>query len=120
MTAMSRQTEAEEELRRGIAGELRRGLSVVMVLSRLGREQYGYTLLKELEAAGLAMDQNTLYPLLRRLESQGLLSSQWKVEEQRPRRYYARTALGTAVLHGLRAELASQRKLLEEVEHAAR
>ena len=117
---MGKQAEAEEELRRGIAAELRRGLSVVMVLSRLAREQYGYTLLKELEAAGLATDQNTLYPLLRRLESQGLLSSAWKVEQQRPRRYYARTPLGTAVLRGLRGDLASQRKLLEEVEHETR
>lgn len=116
---MSKQGEAEE-LHRGIVAELRRGLSVVMVLARLGREQYGYTLLKDLEAAGLTVDQNTLYPLLRRLESQGLLTSTWKVEEQRPRRYYARTALGTAVLRGLRAELTAQRTLLEEIEHETR
>ena len=116
---MSKQGEAEE-LHRGIAAELRRGLSVVMVLARLGRERYGYTLLKDLEAAGLAVDQNTLYPLLRRLESQGLLTSEWKVEEQRPRRYYARTALGTAVLKGLRAEIGAQRKLLEEIEDETR
>jgi PadR family transcriptional regulator PadR len=105
----------KDEIERGIASELRRGLSVVVILSRLGREQYGYTLLKELEAAGLPVDQNTLYPLLRRLEAQGLLASQWKVEEQRPRRYYARTTLGTTVLHDLRAELASHQRLLEEV-----
>ena len=112
---MGKQTEAEE-IRRGIAVELRRGLSVVMVLVRLEHEQYGYTLLKELDAAGMAVDQNTLYPLLRRLETQGLLSSAWKVEEQRPRRYYTRTGLGTAVLRGLRAELAAHRKLLEVIE----
>ena len=111
---------AAEELHQGIVAELRRGLSVVLVLARLGREQYGYTLLKDLEAAGLTVDQNTLYPLLRRLESQGLLTSTWKVEEQRPRRYYARTALGTAVLRGLRAELAAQRTLLEEIEYETR
>ncbi len=116
---MGKQVEAEE-LRRGIAAELRRGLSDVMVLARLEHEQYGYTLLKELEAAGLAVDQNTLYPLLRRLESQGLLSSAWKVEEQRPRRYYARTTLGTSVLRALRTELAAHRRLLEEVEHETR
>ena len=116
---MSKQGEAEE-LHRGIVAELRRGLSVVIVLARLGREQYGYTLLKDLEAAGLTVDQNTLYPLLRRLESQGLLASTWKVEEQRPRRYYARTALGTAVLKGLRSELAAERTLLEEIDHETR
>jgi PadR family transcriptional regulator PadR len=106
-----------EEVQRGIAAELRRGLSVVLVLSRLGREQYGYTLLKELDAAGLPVDQNTHYPLLRRLEAQGLLSSAWKVEEQRPRRYYARTELGTAVLRGLRPELAAHKRILEVIDH---
>jgi len=116
---MSKQGGAEE-LHRGIVAELRRGLAVAMVLARLGRERYGYTLLKELEQAGLEVDQNTLYPLLRRLESQGLLASTWKVEQQRPRRYYVRTPLGTAVLGGLRAELAAQRKLLEEIEHETR
>jgi PadR family transcriptional regulator PadR len=117
--AMSKQAETDE-LHRGIVAELRRGLSMVMVLARLGSEQYGYTLLKELEAAGLPVDQNTLYPLLRRLESQGLLSSAWKVEEQRPRRYYARTPLGTTVLKGLRAELAAQRKIMEVIDHETR
>lgn len=108
-----------EEIQRGIVTELRRGLSVVLVLSRLKHEQYGYTLLKELEAACLPVDQNTLYPLLRRLEGQGLLSSEWKVEEQRPRRYYQRTELGTAILQGLRAELSNQRKILEGIDHDA-
>ena len=108
-----------EEIQRGIVAELRRGLSVVLVLSRLTRAQYGYTLLKELDAAGLPVDQNTLYPLLRRLEAQGLLSSEWKVEEQRPRRYYARTSLGTAVLRALRAELATQKRILEEIDNDA-
>jgi PadR family transcriptional regulator PadR len=116
--AMSKQTEAEE-IKRGIAAELRRGLAVVMVLSRLEQEQYGYTLLKELDAAGLSVDQNTLYPLLRRLESQGLLTSVWKVEEQRPRRYYLRTGLGTTVLRGLREELAEHKRILEVIEHDA-
>ena len=116
---MSKQGEAEE-LHRGIVAELRRGLTVVLVLARLGRERYGYTLLKDLQAAGLAVDQNTLYPLLRRLESQGLLTSTWKLEEQRPRRYYVRTALGASVLRGLRTEFAAQRTLLEEIEHETR
>ena len=116
---MGKQADAEE-LHRGIVAELRRGLSVVMVLARLDREQYGYSLQKDLETAGLPVDQNTLYPLLRRLESQGLLSSAWKVEEQRPRRYYARTVLGTTVLKGLRAELAAQRKIMEVIDHETR
>jgi PadR family transcriptional regulator PadR len=117
--SMSKQTEVEG-IRLGIAAELRRGLAVVMALSRLEREQYGYTLLKELDAAGISVDQNTLYPLLRRLESQGLLTSEWKVEEQRPRRYYLRTGLGTTVLRGLRADLADLKRILEVIEHDAR
>jgi DNA-binding PadR family transcriptional regulator len=83
----------------------------------LGRERYGYTLQKELEAAGLPVDQNTLYPLLRRMEAQGLLASAWKVEGQRPRRYYARTALGSKVLRGLRSELENNSRILEVIEH---
>jgi DNA-binding PadR family transcriptional regulator len=108
-----------EEIQRGIAAELRRGLAVVLVLSRLGRERYGYTLQKELDEAGLPVDQNTLYPLLRRLEAQGLLTSEWKVEGQRPRRYYARTGLGTKVLRGLRSELEKHMRILEVIEHDA-
>ena len=111
--------EQTEEIRSGIASELRRGLIVVLVLSRLEREQYGYTLMKDLDAAGLPVDQNTLYPLLRRLETQGLLASAWKVEEQRPRRYYTRTTLGTSVLRSLGRDLAGARKLLEEIEREA-
>jgi PadR family transcriptional regulator, regulatory protein PadR len=106
-----------ETARVGIVAELRRGLTVVAVLARLGREQYGYTLQKELEAAGLPVDQNTLYPLLRRLETQGLLSSAWKVEAQRPRRYYTRTELGTEVFASLKPELRNQKTLLEVIDH---
>ncbi len=104
-----------EAITQGIAGELRRGVVTAAVLSRLGTSRYGYTLQKELDAAGLPVDQNTLYPMLRRLESQGLLKSEWKVEDQRPRRYYERTELGNAVLKGLKAELRTQRKILEEI-----
>ena len=68
--------------------ELRRGVIVLVVLSQLGDEQYGYSLLKLLSERGLEIDQGTLYPLLRRLEAQGLLQSVWKLEEARPRRYY--------------------------------
>jgi PadR family transcriptional regulator PadR len=107
--------ENTEEIIQGIVGELRRGLSVVLILTRLTRARYGYTLLKDLESDGLPVDQNTLYPLLRRLEAQGLLSSEWKVEEQRPRRYYSRTAFGSAVLQGLRDELLNLKRILEVI-----
>lgn len=87
-----------------ITFELRRGVIVLAVLSRLGGEQYGYSLLKSLSDLGLEVDQGTLYPLLRRLESQGLLESVWKLEEARPRRYYVISAEGKKLLPRLKEE----------------
>ena len=84
--------------------ELRRGVIVLAVLSQLGEEQYGYSLLKLLSDQGLEVDQGTLYPLLRRLESQGLLQSVWKLEEARPRRYYVISQTGRELLPRLKAE----------------
>ncbi len=84
--------------------ELRRGVIVLAVLSQLDKEQYGYSLLNMLADKGLELDQGTLYPLLRRLEAQGLLASVWKLEEARPRRYYVISPQGKAVLPQLKAE----------------
>jgi DNA-binding PadR family transcriptional regulator len=84
--------------------ELRRGVIVLAVLSQLGTEQYGYSLLKLLSDKGLAVDQGTLYPLLRRLEAQGLLQSAWKIEEGRPRRYYVVSSTGQKLLPLLKDE----------------
>jgi len=84
--------------------ELRRGVIVLEVLSQLSEEQYGYSLLKNLSDRGLEVDQGTLYPLLRRLESQGLLASVWKLEEARPRRYYVISAEGKKALPRLKEE----------------
>lgn len=84
--------------------ELRRGVIVMAVLSQLSEEQYGYSLLKLLSDQGLELDQGTLYPLLRRLESQGLLQSVWKLEEARPRRYYVISAEGREMLPKLEEE----------------
>lgn len=86
--------------------ELRRGVIVLAVLSQLGSEQYGYSLLKLLSDQGLEVDQGTLYPLLRRLEAQGYLQSVWKLEEARPRRYYVISAEGKKVLPKLKKEWA--------------
>src|SRR5512135_3034392 len=86
--------------------ELRRGMIVLAVLSQLHQEQYGYSLLKLLSDLGLEVDQGTLYPLLRRLEAQGLLQSVWKLEEARPRRYYVISAQGRKVLPQLKKEWA--------------
>jgi PadR family transcriptional regulator, regulatory protein PadR len=84
--------------------ELRRGVIVLAVLSQLDEAQYGYSLLKELSDQGLEVDQGTLYPLLRRLEAQGLLQSTWKLEEARPRRYYVISAEGRKMLPRLKEE----------------
>lgn len=84
--------------------ELRRGVIVLAVLSQLGKEEYGYSLLKLLSDKGLAVDQGTLYPLLRRLEAQRLLESAWKIEEGRPRRYYVISSEGQKLLPLLKEE----------------
>jgi len=84
--------------------ELRRGVIVMAVLSHLQEEQYGYSIMKLLADQGLDVDQGTLYPLLRRLEGQGLLESRWRVEEARPRRYYVISPTGKDVLLRLKAE----------------
>ncbi|MBC7878804.1 MAG: helix-turn-helix transcriptional regulator [Anaerolineales bacterium] len=86
--------------------ELRRGVIVLAVLSQLNGEQYGYSLLKLLSDQGLEVDQGTLYPLLRRLETQGLLESVWKLEEARPRRYYVISTDGKKLLPKLKKEWA--------------
>jgi DNA-binding PadR family transcriptional regulator len=84
--------------------ELRRGVIVLAVLSQLDQEQYGYSLIKSLAEARLEVDQGTLYPLLRRLESQGLLQSSWRVETDRPRRYYVLSDEGRTLLPKLKDE----------------
>ncbi len=78
--------------------ELRRGILTLSVLSQLQTRQYGYSLLQALTDHGLEIDQNTLYPLLRRLEQQGFLDSDWSVAESRPRRYYVLNQQGKEAL----------------------
>ena len=92
------------EMYENTINELRRGMIVLAVLSQLDEEQYGYSLLKLLSEQGLELDQGTLYPLLRRLESQGLLNSKWNTEGSRPRRYYVISPEGQAMLPRLKAE----------------
>lgn len=84
--------------------ELRRGTIILCVLSRLEEPQYGYSLVQELEERGLTVDPGTLYPLLRRLERQGLLSSTWDTSEARPRKYYVLSPDGLETYHRLKAE----------------
>lgn len=75
--------------------ELRRGVLVLAVLSQLRTPQYGYSLRQALAGQGMPIEEGTLYPLLRRLEDQGLLASDWRIEDGPPRRYYTLSKKGT-------------------------
>ena len=102
----------------GLAQELRRGTLILLVLSQLRTPMYGYSLVKKLNDHQIPMDANTLYPLMRRLESQGLLKSSWDTTETKPRKYYQITEEGTAVLEKTKAYYidfsANIARLLEE------
>ncbi|UIP57963.1 PadR family transcriptional regulator [Agromyces marinus] len=84
--------------------ELRRGTVVLGCLAMLRRPDYGYSLLESLGRNGLAVDANTLYPLLRRLEKQGLLTSEWNTDEARPRKFYRTSPAGDALAKVLAAD----------------
>ncbi|MDD5191163.1 MAG: PadR family transcriptional regulator [Dehalococcoidales bacterium] len=91
---------------------LRRGIIVLAVLSQLQQEQYGYSLMKNLADKGLEIDQGTLYPLLRRLESQGLLDSNWRVDGDHPRRYYVISRDGMEALKQMKTEWSGIRAIM--------
>lgn len=78
--------------------ELRRGALPLAVLAQLREEHYGYSLRKQLNAKGLEIDEGTLYPLIRRLEKQGVLVSEWRFDDKRKKRYYRISDLGVEVL----------------------
>src|SRR4051812_26843446 len=94
-----------EDVLRTHLQELRRGTVVVASLVALRRPGYGYALLQRLASHGFPVDANTLYPLLRRLEEQGLLTSEWNTEESRPRKFYRTSDDGEAVLGRLLDDL---------------
>ncbi len=96
-------TESDDQLK-NFRLELRRGIVVLAVLSQLKTARYGYSLIQELSEQGLDIEEGTLYPLLRRLEKQGLLVSEWEVGEARPRKYYHISAAGREVLAALSAD----------------
>ncbi|WP_099364614.1 PadR family transcriptional regulator [Fredinandcohnia onubensis] len=84
--------------------ELRRGTLTLAVLSQLRTPQYGYSLVQLLEGSGIAIDQSTLYPLLRRLEKQELVTSSWDTSESRPRKYYVLSEFGLEIFLQLKKE----------------
>lgn len=89
---------APDNLFENLRLELRRGCLSLAVLAQLRQEHYGYTLRKALAERGLAIDESTLYPLLRRLEAQGLLASQWREEDKRNKRFYRLSPEGERML----------------------
>lgn len=95
--------------------ELRRGALPLAVLAQLREEHYGYSLRKELNAQGLDIDEGTLYPLVRRLEKQGLLNSEWRSEDKRRKRYYRLSALGEDVLASLLVEWRSLNESIDRI-----
>lgn len=84
--------------------ELRRGTLVLSVLSRMNTPKYGYALVQSLQELGVSIEPNTLYPLLRRLEGQGLLESRWETDGAKPRKYYHRTSNGSEIYDALLEE----------------
>lgn len=84
--------------------ELRRGTQILFVLDALNESQYGYSLLEKLLSKGITIEAGTLYPLLRRLDEQGLLNSEWDTTESRPRKYYKLSTNGLTVLNALKEE----------------
>ena len=96
-STLGRRPEAADKLDQ----ELRRGVVVLAVLSQLREPQYGYSLRQALAANGMPIEEGTLYPLMRRLEGQGVLASEWRIEDGPPRRYYRLNAAGDALLAGL-------------------
>lgn len=115
---MSNGSQEASELFENLKLELRRGCLTLAVLTQLRTERYGYTLRKALADDGLEIDEGTLYPLLRRLESQGLLVSQWREEDKRNKRFYRLSTAGEPILNQLLAEWqrinTSLNKILQE------
>ena len=113
---MSPSTEnANDDRFENLRQELRRGSLPLAVLAALRTEHYGYTLRKTLADLGMAIDEGTLYPLLRRLETQGLLVSQWREEDKRNKRFYRLSPDGKLILKQLLTEWKSIHASLENI-----
>lgn len=102
------------EIINGFVQDLRRGTILIGVLSQLNEPQYGYSLVAKMDKKGMSIDPGTLYPLLRRLEKQDLLDSQWETKNTRPRKYYLLSPFGREVYEQLCIEW---KKMISGVEH---
>lgn len=104
-----------EEILSGLLLEMRRGTIVLAVLSQLDTPMYGYNLVNILSESGVAVEINTLYPLLRRLEGQGVLTSEWETGGAKPRKYYVLTPEGDALFQTLKKHWNSIVKSIDEL-----
>lgn len=95
--------------------DLRKGVLVLAVLSQLQTRQYGYSLRQALAARGMPIEEGTLYPLLRRLEGQGLLDSEWQIEDGPPRRYYVLSTAGIEAFRALSAAWGSLTSVVDRL-----
>jgi PadR family transcriptional regulator len=116
---MSNGTTPNAEIFENLKLELRRGCLTLAVLTQLRSERYGYTLRKALADDGLEIDEGTLYPLLRRLETQGLLVSQWREEDKRNKRFYHLSPTGAEILDQLLNEWRRINESLGKILHEA-
>ena len=109
-----------EEAHKRLLLEMRRGVIVLAVMAELRTETYGYSLRKALAAAGVPVEESTLYPLVRRLEAQGLLTSEWRTEGKRKKRFYRLSDEGRVIFSELLADWRElnrgMAKLIEESE----
>lgn len=112
---MTNSNEVAPDLLENLRLELRRGFLTVAVLAQLKEEHYGYALRKALEEQALEIDENTLYPLLRRLESQGLLTSEWRETDKRNKRFYKLSKSGKAILVQLLDEWETNNNSLKRI-----
>jgi PadR family transcriptional regulator PadR len=108
-------TAIHSELFETLRMELRRGSLIIAVLAQLRTEHYGYALRKALADLGMEIEESTLYPLLRRLESQGLLVSEWREEEKRNKRFYRISENGALILKELLEEWKNMNSSLNRI-----
>ena len=104
-----------EDITSNLFLELRRGTITLCVLSQLGEPKYGYALVETLQKKGMRVEPGTLYPLLRRLEKQGLLQSEWETSGSKPRKYYRLSDFGNSVYKALTDEWSDIRQTIDDL-----
>ena len=108
-------SEEQQDFLHGLVSELRRGTITISVLSQLMSPKYGYALVESLEAKGIPIEPGTLYPLLRRLEKQDMLTSEWETTGAKPRKYYVLSENGKIIYRQMCAEWKSMTESLNNL-----